>query len=285
MLLAKVNRRLHVGNGAMSREPMDRLEQLNQQIGFLLETGRLQQAKAVYQAAEVWLGDDWHGMLIRSRISVAEGDLETAIASASEAVSLSGGALSARWELVRILGQGGRKTEAHRQAQMIVDEVPQNGEAWLLLAETLLDIGNGSEAKRALDSAKRLGADKLSAGIATAQALRMMGHEDQAERLLVRLASSHESSTWPLWQLAAWAEEQGDLAKTLKWGIAALRRDPDDPGCNVLVGRAFRKQGRVNQAMRCLSRVSGNKNAPHGWRVDAEAELELLKQQCGRGHK
>ena len=284
-LLAAVNRRLQGGGAAGSHEPIDRLEQLNRQIAFLLETGRVSQAEAAYRAAEVWLGDDWHGMLIRGKIAAAQGDIETAIASVSHAVSLSGRALHARWELVRMLGIGERKEEAYRQAQLIVDEAPQNGEAWLLLAQTLLDLGKGDDAKQALDTARSLGADNLSVGITTAQALRMMGHPDQAKRLLIRLARLHESSTWPLWQLASWAEDEGDLANTLKWGIAALRRDPEDPGCNVIVGRAFRKQGRVNQALRCLSRVSADKNAPYGWRVDADEELELLKQQRGRGRR
>jgi tetratricopeptide (TPR) repeat protein len=284
-LMVKTNIRQRMGHETVAREPKDRIEQLNDQIAFLIEWGRVAQAEAAYKAAEPWLGDHWQGLMMQSKIAAAKGDMETAIAAASQAVSLSNGALHARWELVQRLSHGQRKEEAYRQAQLIVDEAPNNGEAWLLLAKTLLDLGKGDDAKRALDNAARFGADDLSVGIAKAQALRMMGRAAQAQALLLSLAREHESSTVPFWQLASWAEEQGDLVKTMKWGKAALRRDPDDPGCNVLIGRAFRKRGRVQQATTYLSRVSKDENAPHGWRIDAEAELELLRQQRSRGQK
>jgi tetratricopeptide (TPR) repeat protein len=255
-----------------------RLDLLVTEIEGLLQRGRIGQAEAKLHAAESWLREDWQAASLESKVALAKGDIDRAIALASRAVALSGGAGAARWTLVEMLSYGQRREDAIRQADILVREAPQNGGAWLMKGETLLNDGKANEALKALSTALELGADSISCTILRARCLRMNGRVDKAKALLVALARAKPNEGWPAWELASWAESEGRLREALKWARRSLRRTPGHAASKVLMGRVLRKLGRYREARQQLMAVVRDESAAHGWRVDAEKELDIIKE-------
>jgi predicted Zn-dependent protease len=259
--------------GRSGRLPQDVLKD---EVERLLANGLIGAARNKVSAPSVEV-EPWLLTMLGSKIAVAEGDMVRAVALASRAVAQSGGTDASRWELVKVLSQSSHTREALREAGKLVERRPADPAVRLLRAQTLLDAGLPYDALTDLEQAELLGGEAMACGIARSQALRMIGDGAGAERVLVELLAARPGTSWPAYELASWAEEEGRIADAIKWARQAVSRAPADHGSRVLLGRVLIRAGMVAEGRHHLDLVTKDPRAGPGWQTDARREMERLK--------
>ncbi|MEQ8762977.1 MAG: sulfatase-like hydrolase/transferase [Planctomycetota bacterium] len=160
------------------------------------------------------------------------GRLEPAIAAFRSALALDASFTSCRQDLAAALGRSGALEEAERELRRVLDEEPENAEAWHDLGTTARAQGQTGEALDHYERACTLRPDKALFRLHAIQVASKLGQSERAQGHLTALEAidpEGELFARASLTLARQARETGDAARERRLLKDLLDHQPEQP--------------------------------------------------------
>ncbi len=159
--------------------------------------------------------------------------------------------------------EGGRPGEALRLLVPLVDETPDDPEAWALMAAAALDLGSFVEAGRAFARTLDLDPEHRDALLGAGLVKQAQGRHTEARDGWQRAAEILAEDPVPPSLLGVSHMREGDMGPAESWFREALRRRPGHADALAGLGSILERTGRAAEGAELL-RVATAGCHPHG---------------------
>lgn len=239
-----------------------------------LMRGDLAKARKYIEAAAALSADYVPAVMALAGLDVREGKREEAIKRFQKLVDRQEGSLEAEMALISLKAEGGAKVpEVISAVRQAVKRYPGEVQPRLVLARALLQAGQAKEAVAAAqDAAAAFGADPVAQEVLS-RAHQAVGDMTQAQAAATKMASLAPNSPLPAMRLAEIAVAQGDLEAARQSLHKALTIRTDYlPAQRALVGLLVQR-GKFADARAVVVAVQKQRpKDPVGWVLAGDVE-------------